>query len=95
MNTYQLWILNPSNQFQPIGKPAPAVDANLWYQLLLAHFGSDEIQMRPVTHTSIVSAVSSSLAARALEKAIEQGKAIDIPSLGITITGTTRWPGEG
>lgn len=48
-----------------------------------------------VARTSAVSAVSSGLAARVLEEAIEQGKAIEIPSLEIAITAKSVWPGEG
>lgn len=48
MDTYQLWVLNPKQVFEKLGPPASAVEANLWYQLLLAHFGSGEVEMRPV-----------------------------------------------
>lgn len=45
---YQLWIQNPNHQFVKLGPPSNSVDANLWYQLLLSHFGSGEVQMWPV-----------------------------------------------
>lgn len=53
-----------------------------------------KLRLEPVNYTSAVSAVSSGLAARALEEAIQQGKEIEIPSLGIKITARSVWPGE-
>lgn len=52
------------------------------------------VRLEQAAPTSSVSAASSGLAAKALQKAIEGGQDIEIPSLGIRITGRSVWPGE-
>lgn len=52
------------------------------------------VRLEQAALTSSASSVSSGLAARALEEAWNEGKAIEIPSLGIKITARSVWPGE-
>lgn len=42
---WQLWVENDNQQFEKIGPPQSAIDANLWLQVLGGHFGC-EVRLR-------------------------------------------------
>lgn len=44
---WQLWILNPQQQFEPVGQPMDWQRAKSWLAVLTQHFDSSELQLLP------------------------------------------------